>query len=282
MNDIGNDLGNDFSKLNGIEATHFEGKKAKAHKSNALGVIKVLALVLTFVAVGEFFVYLFVLPMFRSPDIEFFGNEKLKTQDLLEAVLLPQYTNWLGYSTNTITTALTKIPAVESVSVHKTKPGKINITIKERKPVAITCIKENGRTVPAFIDKNGAVFKLPGVAPVGLPLISGLPMEFLDTRAKVPATYRSLLSGIQELLALNSACFEPISEICVKTKKFGNYELVLHPVAGNTDVFLDKNLNQQVWQYVLVTLDVIQELDEKPDFIDLRYGSVSLGKKYKS
>lgn len=258
--------------------TNFDKLQTKTtanKKSHNIGIIKFVVVLLSLIAFAEFFVYLFILPMFSKPQIEFLDNKLLSNDELNAVIDSFAQSNWLGFSNAGVAQALSNVSAIETVSVHKRAPGHIAINIKERTPIAITTMQEIGRTVCVSIDTNGVVFKTSMLANANLPIISGLPIEVVDGKAKIPNTYRNLLTNIFDLYTLNPLCFAPISEICVVAKKHGNYELILHPVSSNIKVLLDRNIDQKVWQYMLVTLDIARSMKVPPDYIDLRYGSVS-------
>jgi cell division protein FtsQ len=67
-----------------------------------------------------------------------------------------------------------------------------------------------------------------------------------------------------------------LSEICVVPKSSGGYELVLIPAQSKIRVFMDRSLNIDSLKYMMVVLDVIQQLGQTVSEVDLRYQSVSI------
>ena len=68
-----------------------------------------------------------------------------------------------------------------------------------------------------------------------------------------------------------------LSEICVLPKDSGNYELALIPSQSKVKVLTDRALNEDALKYMLVVLDVVNQIGTEVEVaaVDLRYGSVS-------
>ena len=69
--------------------------------------------------------------------------------------------------------------------------------------------------------------------------------------------------------------FASISEICVIPKNSGNYELALIPAQSKVKVLTDRALNEDALKYMMIVLDVLNQLGSDVSEVDLRYGSVS-------
>ncbi len=108
-----------------------------------------------------------------------------------------------------------------------------------------------------------------------VPIISGLPIEYLAQGMRIPAKYRPLIDQITKISELPQSYFAGISEICVQPKEFGNYELALIPSQSHIKVLTDRSLNEEALKYMMVVLDVVKQLGSDVSEIDLRYGSVS-------
>ena len=157
-------------------------------------------------------------------------------------------------------------------------PDKVFINIVEREPVALTFVSTKDDTIAMQIDKNGVIFegkKGLNVDSNKVPIISGLPIEYLAQGMRIPAKYRPLIDQITKISELPQSYFAGISEICVQPKEFGNYELALIPSQSHIKVLTDRSLNEEALKYMMVVLDVVKQLGSDVCEIDLRYGSVS-------
>jgi cell division protein FtsQ len=163
------------------------------------------------------------------------------------------------------------------VSVDKVFPDKVLINVKERTAVAKTIVSINGRSMSVQIDENGVLFSntTSVASDSNIPLISGLPIENMQTGMRFPAKYKPLMAQIAEIQKLPQKYFVAISEIQVVPKEYGNYELVLYPIHTHVKVLTDRSLNEDALKYMMVVLDVVNSFEPDVREIDLRYGSVS-------
>ena len=58
--------------------------------------------------------------------------------------------------------------------------------------------------------------------------------------------------------------------------EFGNYELALFPAQSKIKVLTDRALNEEALKYMMVVLDVVNQIGSEVSEVDLRYGSVSI------
>jgi cell division protein FtsQ len=145
----------------------------------------------------------------------------------------------------------------------------------------MTFINTNGRCNVLHIDESGVLFPAKfnsNLNDKALPIISGLPVEYLNEGMRIPSKYRPLITQINTISSENKKYFETISEICVVPKEYGNYELVLIPAKSKIRVLTDRTLNEESLRYMMVVLDVVGKIDSDVSEIDLRYGSVSYRK----
>jgi hypothetical protein len=103
-----------------------------------------------------------------------------------------------------------------------------------------------------------------------------------ELRKRIPAKYRSLIEQIAEISELPQNYFASISEICVRAKEYGNYELSLIPSQSKVKVLTDRALNEDALKYMMVVLDVVNKIGTDVSEIDLRYGAVAFRTKMDS
>ena len=108
-----------------------------------------------------------------------------------------------------------------------------------------------------------------------MPVISGLPVEYMAQGMRIPAKYRPLIEQIARIKSLPQQYFASVSEICVLPKDTGNYELALIPSQAKVKVLTDRSLNEEALKYMMIVLDVVNQLGSNVTEVDLRYGSVS-------
>ena len=257
-----------------------------------LKIIKLVFCLLCFLLLGELIIYKYVLPCFASPKITIMGNENYRAEEIASFLLPMNSSNWFNFNVEDAVTLISSESGIESVSVEKHFPDKILVKVQERKPVALMFVMENGHSVPLQIDKNGVLFKgKMGKGKNGgedssseknvrenldaIPIISGLPIEYMAQGMKIPNIYKPLFDQIYTINNLPQKYFASVSEICVLPNDFGNYELELIPSHSKVKVRTDRSLNEDALKYMIVVLDVVNQIGTDVDKIDLRYGSVS-------
>ena len=245
-------------------------------------VIKILFCVLCLLLIGELVVYKYVMPCFSSPKVTVSGQAAYSAEEIARMLLPMESSNWLDFDVNQAVAIISSEAGIEHVAVEKRFPDKILINLEERKPVAVTLVVENGKTSAMQIDKNGVLF--PGRMNVisdtnEVPIVSGLPVEYMSKGMRIPSKYRPLIDQITKISELPQKYFASISEICVLPKEYGNYELALIPSQSKVKVLTDRALNEDALKYMMIVLDVVNQIGTDVSEVDLRYGSVSYRKK---
>ena len=195
-------------------------------------IIKVVFVILCLVLAGEFVYYKVIMPGFSSPKITVSGQNRFSAQDIGQMILSMSNDNWHTFDVEKANALISSNPEIESVVVEKKFPDKVFINIVEREPVALTFVTMKDDTVAMQIDKNGVIFegkKGLNIDSNKIPIISGLPIEYLAQGMRIPSKYRPLIDQITKISELPQSYFAGISEICVQPKEFGNYELALIP-----------------------------------------------------
>ena len=255
----------------------YEGGDSKAEKK--IKFIKVIFCVLCFALLCELVIYKYIMPSFSSPKVTVTGQKDYSAEEIARMLLPMNSSTWFDFDVEQAVSLLSSEAGIEHVSVEKRFPDKIFVNVEEREPVAVTFVMENGRTSPVQIDKNGVLFpgkKNASANPdVILPIISGLPVEYMSKGMRIPVKYRPLIDQIAKISEMPQRYFASISEICVLPKDSGNYELALIPSQSKVKVLTDRALNEDALKYMLVVLDVVNQIGSDVSTVDLRYGSVS-------
>ncbi|WP_296328128.1 FtsQ-type POTRA domain-containing protein [uncultured Treponema sp.] len=253
-------------------------RKRKAVSDTKMNAIKIFAAIFGILLLCELCVYFFVVPCLDKVEISWSGLSSYTKESMSGVISSCAGKKFMNFSTNEAKSLLMSVPGIESVQVSKRFPNKVYIHVSERKPVAMTFVSANGRTVPVEIDKNGVLFSTTANSAdsdSSLPLISGIPVENIPEGMRIPQKYRALMEQIDSIRSLSQNYFAAVSEIHVIPKEYGNYELVLYPIHSRTRILTGRQLNEESLQYMMVALDVVNALEPDVEEIDLRYGSVT-------
>lgn len=266
-------LENDYFLSDGMESSS-DGKTEKKIKF-----IKTIFCVLCFALLCELVIYKYIMPSFSSPKVTVTGQKDYTAEEIARMLLPMNSTSWFDFDVDQAVAILSSEAGIDHVVVEKRFPDKIFVNVSEREPVAVTFVMEKGRTKPVQIDKNGVLFpgKCSPAAEAALPIVSGLPVEYMSKGMRIPSKYRPLIDQISKINELPQHYFASVSEICVLPKDSGNYELALIPSQSKVKVLTDRALNEDALKYMLVVLDVVNQIGTEVEVaaVDLRYGSVS-------
>ena len=265
-------LENDYFLSEDMDSTS-EGKTERKIKF-----IKTIFCVLCFALLCELVIYKYVMPSFSSPKVTVTGQKDYTAEEIARLLLPMNSTSWFDFDVDQAVSILSSEAGIDHVIVEKRFPDKIFVNVTEREPVAVTFVMDKGSTKPVQIDKNGVLF--PGknnpAAEAALPIVSGLPVEYMSKGMRIPSKYRPLIDQIAKISELPQHYFASLSEICVLPKDSGNYELALIPSQSKVKVLTDRALNEDALKYMLVVLDVVNQIGtDEVAAVDLRYGSVS-------
>ncbi len=256
-----------------------DAENAAAEKAEKkIKFIKIIFCVLCFALLCELVIYKYVMPSFSSPKVTVTGQKLYSAEEIARMLIPMNSSTWFDFDVNQAVAILSSEAGIDHVSVEKRFPDKIFVNIDEREPVAVTFVMENGRSAPVQIDKNGVLFPskhLPASEDEVLPIVSGLPVEYMSKGMRIPVKYRPLIEEISKISELPQKYFASISEICVLPKDSGNYELALIPSQTKVKVLTDRALNEDALKYMMVVLDVVKQIGTDVSEVDLRYGSVS-------
>ncbi len=238
--------------------------------------MKIVVSVLCAMLLLELLLYKFVQPSVRASRVVFEGLKSYTAEELTQEILPFCRANYFSFDTAAVASRLSAVSGIESVEIEKRFPDKIIARIKERESVAMTFVSDGGTTIPVQIDKNCVLFEGGSAAlDSDVPIVSGLPVEFLSGGMRIPSKYRTLIDQIGRIREMPQKYFAAVSEICVLPKKYGNYELMIIPINSRARVLTDRALNERALQYMMVALEVVNSIAPDATEIDLRYGSVS-------
>jgi len=226
-------------------------------------ILKLFFIVTIICLAGELIWLLGIGPFRPFSRLEIIGAENITKEEILAAAGFTADLSFVSADVYAMERALAGIVSIESVRVFKRLPGRLQIMIQERQPVASAFVTLDGRTVPVLLDNQGVVFQIGGTKRgefllSTLPVISGLDIKAPYLGEKLPGMYIPLLDDIQRLKDSNPNLLKMISEIKINQKSFDNFDLVLYPVHKKIEVRLSE-LNEDRLQYNLLFIDLISD-----------------------
>lgn len=238
-------------------------------------ILKVLVIGLAVFIILEALIYAVVVPSLSSAKITFVGLDSMSSDELLAYAGVSDSISWMGFDTGSFASRLATNACIESVAVEKKFPDQILVKVNERKPVCMSFVNVDGKTVPIQIDENGVVFSVGGNSIGNMPLITGLDLPTLSEGMRIPTKYRTLLEQIDEIWKINPAYFTALSEIRIISTDFGSYELMMYPLQSKVRFLTDRTLTEETLQYMMVVLDIIESVEPDVTEVDMRYGTIS-------
>ena len=277
------DVGEGLLKAVGLKGNSAQKKEKSAAGRGRMWALKWFVAAFAFIFAVEAFVYLVAFPSMQRVTIIWSGERFLSVADLSRIISPLVDKSWAKFDEVEASARLLGVSGIEDVQVVKRFPDKVYINVREREAVAMTLVSDGSRSVPVQIDKNGVIFTRNSGnsldeslgSDINVPLISGIPVESVSGRMRIPAKYRGLLEQIAFVRGLSQNYFAAISEIHIVPKEYGNYELVLYPIHGRVRVLTGRQLTEEALQYMMVALDVVNTIEPNVSEIDLRYGSIA-------
>ncbi len=148
--------------------------------SNKMVMFASSAVIVGVVVGGSIFMvyqWLSSLDFFQLTSVRVEGSNRLDKQQIMELSGLSYRANILAINTGLIEQELEDHDWIEFAEIERNLPSELQISIKERVPVALL----NGENGLRFLDRNGVVFA-PAIPPEDLdyPLITGLESELAE------------------------------------------------------------------------------------------------------
>jgi len=116
------------------------------------------------------------------------------------------------------------------------------VDIIERQPVAVSFANISGEVVPLEIDKEGVIFRVGWNEKVPLlTIVSGLNFHAPKVGMKLSYKLTSLFNKLDVISKTNPILLSGISEIKIREKKFGDYDLIMYPIHTKVKVLTNKD-----------------------------------------
>ena len=248
-------------------------------KTGGKQLLKAIIVLLFIALAAELVFYVIVLPFTSPAKCYISGIRSISEEELKTAAGLTSREVWGKLNTEVLSRRIAaNCPVIEHVKITKKYPDRVLIEVVERKPVAVLLVGVDSRTVPMEIDKTGMVFKIASKdTSRTLPIISGLSFQNIRAGMKVHKQLVPLFQQLDVLQKKNPALLSEISEMKIEQKKYGGFDLLLYPVQTRIKVRTDSALNEDRLRYMMLTVDVIRQLNltARIEELDVRSGTAS-------
>jgi len=151
-------------------------------KKDPRKIVKALRILLFITMSVLAFYYFTQSPFFALKEIDVKGNKQLPQTEIIQKSGLSLGINYFDIDTGLVAKRLSSIPVIASVDVKKSLPNRMEIVVKERKPLALCCTQD----CFAVIDGQGyCIEKNVSIQDYDLPIITGLTPDLLQPGEKV-------------------------------------------------------------------------------------------------
>ena len=238
----------------------------------ALKVIIIILMVILVLELLYHFIFSQMLVL-RNVNVKAETGVGLSVEQIRELAGIKGDENFFLFKSEDVASKLEKYPTVKSVSVHKSFPDRLVISLKSRTALATCLVDTDKGTIPVIFDEEGVIFKTGYRKDLeNMPIISGLNFPDVKIGMKLPAQVLDYLSQLAELSAARPELLGLISEF--RFVKKGNLfsEVLIYPVRMRIRVRTVPELNVRILKNMFVVLDTIEKFGIAGDIqeIDLR------------
>lgn len=210
-----------------------EKPEVKTKRSSfTIKILNILVVLIAFALIFEVCYYFIILPMVSNAKIVLnIKGDVLAEAEVMNLIGINEGVKWASIDSSEMANILRKYPIIETVSVKKKFPDKVFIDIVERQAVAISFAKTKDGSIPLEIDKEGVVFRIGWGSrkTQSLTIISGLNFQNPKVGMKMNYQLKPLFSQLDFMARKEPLLLSNISEIKIREKKYGDYDLILYP-----------------------------------------------------
>ncbi|MGL1894325.1 MAG: FtsQ-type POTRA domain-containing protein [Spirochaetaceae bacterium] len=213
----------------------------------------------------------FILPYFTIKEIKL--NSSLSFSSSLEQIAgLDSYSSYLLIKPKIIEDRILKEPLVRKVSVEKSFPDTLNITVLGRKALAISYIKKDGISIPLCFDENGVVFKIgEEINDINLPVISGdIDFKKVTMGGELPRVLVPLLKSLKNVRGSVPKLYSSISEISVIKRGEMTFDLILNFTHSPIKALVKDVLTIPQLKNIVVVISLLDKEEISVDLVDFR------------
>lgn len=257
-------------------------KYASYHKSKTSfashKILKLLMVLIIFALIIEIAYYFMILPIISTAKFVFEINASSLTEKEIKKIIgVEEGVKWSSIDSSNIASILKSYPLVEHVTVKKRFPDKVYISLTERRPIAVSFVNIDGSIVPLEIDKEGVVFRMGWQEKTStLTILSGIEFQNPKIGMKVHHKLVSLFNRLDFISKSNPLLLAGISEVKVREKKYGDYDLVIYPTYSKIKVISNKELSENTLNRMILILDVLKTdvVAREIEYVDIRGANI--------
>lgn len=222
----------------------------------------------------ELVFYFVILPSVSNARIMLnLNTSSLTEREVVDMIALNKDTKWINIDASKIEERLMNQALIEKATVSKRFPDKLLVDIIERQPVAVSFANISGEVVPLEIDKEGVIFRVGWNEKVPLlTIVSGLNFHAPKVGMKLSYKLTSLFNKLDVISKTNPILLSGISEIKIREKKFGDYDLIMYPIHTKVKVLTNKDFTDKTLSRMMLVLDVVhgEKVARELEYIDIR------------
>lgn len=262
----------DISYVFDVQKTY--SKTFQPVESFRFRILKGSLFLIIFALIFELIFYFIILPSTSNARIMLnLNSSSITEREVVGMMALEKDIRWINIDASEIEERLMRQPIIESATVTKKFPDKLLVDVIERKPVAISFANISGETVPLEIDNEGFIFRIGWNEKIPLlTIVSGLNFQNPKVGMKLSYKLTSLFSRLDVISKTNPVLLSGISEIKIREKKFGDYDLIMYPINTKVKVFTNKDFDDKTLNRMMLVLDVIhgEKVARELEYIDIR------------
>ena len=257
-----------------FDAQKIYAKTSQNSESFRFRILKGSLFLIISALIFELVFYFVILPSISNARIMLNLNaSSLTEREVVAMMKLNKDAKWINVDARKIEARLMDNALLEKASVSKRFPDKLLVDIVERQPVAVSFANIKGKVIPLEIDKEGVVFRIGWNEKVPLlTIISGL--NFQNPKVGMKLSYKlvSLFNRLDAISKTNPILLSSISEIKIREKKFGDYDLIMYPIHTKVKVFTNKDFTDKTLNRMMLVLDIIhgEKVARELEYIDIR------------
>jgi hypothetical protein len=257
-----------------FDAQKIYAKTSQNSESFRFRILKGSLFLIISALIFELVFYFVILPSISNARIMLNLNaSSLTEREVVAMMKLNKDAKWINVDARKIEARLMDNALIEKASVSKRFPDKLLVDIVERQPVAVSFANIKGKVIPLEIDKEGVVFRIGWNEKVPLlTIISGL--NFQNPKVGMKLSYKlvSLFNRLDAISKTNPILLSSISEIKIREKKFGDYDLIMYPIHTKVKVFTNKDFTDKTLNRMMLVLDIIhgEKVARELEYIDIR------------
>lgn len=253
-------------------------KSFQRDESFRFRILRGLLFLLISALIFELVFYFLILPSISSARIMLnLNTSSLTEREVVDMIALNKDTKWINIDASKIEERLMSQALIEKAIVSKRFPDKLLVDIKERQPVAVSFAEISGEVIPLEIDKEGVIFRVGWNEKVPLlTIVSGLNFRAPKVGMRLSYKLTSLFNRLDVISKTNPILLSGISEIKIREKKFGDYDLIMYPIHTKVKVLTNKNFTEKTLSRMMLVLDVVhgEKVARELEYIDIRGANI--------